>query len=84
MMIKKKIWSRKSDLECGHASRKPLAEFILKIMEVLTDSSKWNKRCVVGKISQNYINSRLTSIARIGLQELHNGLRRGGKKVKKG
>ena len=74
-MIKKRIWSRKSDPECGHASRKPLLEFISKIMKVFNRNSEWNKRYAVGKISQSYTNLRLTSIARYGLQKLQNRLR---------
>ena len=51
-----------------------------EIMKVCNHNSEWNGRCVVGKISQNYTKSCLTSIVRYGLQGLQNGWRR--KKVK--
>ena len=72
MLIKRKIYSLKSDSEYGHAYR----GLLLGIVRVFTRNSEWNERCVVEKISQNYTKSCLTSIARIGLQDLQNGLGR--------
>ena len=43
---------------------------------------EWNRRYIIGKILQKCTSSLLTSIARYGLQELQNRLRRGGEKVK--
>ena len=75
-----KIWSCKSDPECGHIYRVPL----LEIMKVFTQSSEWNERWAIGKISRSYTSSHLMSVARYGLQELQNGLRRREEKVKEG
>ena len=51
-----------------------------EIVEVLTHNSEWNERCAIRKILQHYTKLRLTSIVRIGVQELQNGL---GRKKKK-
>ena len=64
MLIKKRIWSYKSDSECRHTYQEPLPVFISEIMKVFTCNSEWNERCAVEKVSQSYTSSRL---ARYGL-----------------
>ena len=79
---KRKNWSYESTTECGNAYRGPLSG----IEKVFIRSLKWNGRCVVGKISQNCTKSCLTSIARIELRILQNGVRKKkmNKKIKEG
>ena len=58
--------SHKNDLKCRHVYQVPL----LGIVNFFTGNSEWNERYTVGKSSQSYVNSRITCIARYGLEEL--------------
>ena len=80
MFIKKRILRYNSDPECGHAYRGPLLGFVSKKVKFFICISEWNERCVIGKISQSYTNSRLTSVARYGFQKLQNRLIRNRRK----